>query len=211
MIAALYVDTARGPYPRIRNVECWGFASKDGVQLDMIATSRDARQYVGPWPVVAHPPCGPWGRFRWHYKGGEGDRDCGIRAVEQVRAFGGVLEHPACSSLWYETHLPTPGQPPDKFGGWSIQVNQVDWGHEALKPTWLYFCGVHQSELPDLPPPSEPTKCMVRLRSNPHLLMEVPKKDRHITPLRFAEWLVEAVSGVGDGRISRHDMGPVDA
>lgn len=184
MIAALYVDTEIGPYPRIPGVECWDIA-------------KDARRYRGPWPVIAHPPCGPWGRFRWRYKGGEGDADCALDAVAQVRAYGGVLEHPACSYLWKVIRLPAPGEFPDRYGGWSLAVNQVDWGHQALKPTWLYFCGLRQSDLPDLPPPGQPTKCMVRTRSNPHLLMEVPKKDRHVTPLRFAEWLVQAVSRVG--------------
>ena len=82
MIAALYVDTARGPYARMRGVECWGYATRDGRQLDALAPTRDARDYAGPWPVVAHPPCGPWGRFRRRYLGGEGDRECALVAVD---------------------------------------------------------------------------------------------------------------------------------
>lgn len=71
-VAALYVDP-RGPYPKMLGVECWDEA-------------RDARTYAGPHPVVAHPPCGPWGRLRHLYRGGEGDATCGPAAVE---AWGG--------------------------------------------------------------------------------------------------------------------------
>lgn len=99
-VAALYVDTARGPYPAIPGVECWGFATRDGSQIDAFATDLDARSYAGPHPVVAHPPCGPWGRFWWNYKGGEGSRSCGLRAADQVREWGGLLEHPEHSGLW---------------------------------------------------------------------------------------------------------------
>ena len=76
MVAALYVDPT-GPYVGRPDVDPWDEA-------------RDARLYNGPHPVVAHPPCGPWGKLRDLYLGHE--HDCGPRAVEQVRAFGGVLE-----------------------------------------------------------------------------------------------------------------------
>lgn len=126
MIAALYVDTARGPYARMRGVECWGYATRDGRQLDALAPTRDARDYAGPWPVVAHPPCGPWGRFRRRYLGGEGDRECALVAVEQVRRYGrtrasGVLAPVAC---------------PDRSlhaGRWARQVRRVHGGDQPVR------------------------------------------------------------------------------
>lgn len=189
VVAALYVDTARGPYPRMPGVECWGFSTRNGRQIDAFACNRDARRYDGPHPIVAHPPCGPWGRFYWNYKGGEGARSCGLRAVEQVRAHGGVLEHPAHSSLWDACGMPAPGEGFDIDGGYTLAVRQCDWGHRAAKPTWLYICGA--SSVPDMPPPGEPSHVMVRLLRNNCDKPELPKKERHITPPRFAAWLVE--------------------
>jgi hypothetical protein len=74
LIAALYIDRG-GPYPKMADVDCWDEA-------------RDARLYPGPGPVVAHPPCGPWGRLRHLYRGNE--HDCGPRAVEQLEAPPGI-------------------------------------------------------------------------------------------------------------------------
>jgi len=48
-IAALYV-TPQGAYYNIDNVDPWD-------------EERDARNYSGPWPVVAHPPCQRWGKM----------------------------------------------------------------------------------------------------------------------------------------------------
>ena len=90
MVAALYVDPIRGPYRALPGVERWGWADVHQAGL----WDRDATAYDGPHPVIAHPPCGPWGLFAWRYKGGEGAKNCAIRAVQQVRRWGGVLEHP---------------------------------------------------------------------------------------------------------------------
>lgn len=120
-VAALYIDP-RGHYPTLPDVDAWD-------------ERRDARLYNGPGPVVAHPPCGPWGRLRHLYRGAE--HDCAPRAVEQVRAFGGVLEHPANSRLWKSCSLPEPGCFPDEWGGYTIEVDQCDFGHVARKKTWL--------------------------------------------------------------------------
>lgn len=194
MVAALYVDSARGPYVGLPGVEAWGWADKRGQQLDMLATTRDATAYAGPWPVVAHPPCGPWGRFRRRYLGGEGDAAAGVRAVEQARRWGGVVEHPAHTTLWAAVGAPAPGEPPDQWGGWTLEIEQVDWGHPCHKPTWLYVVGCSSADLPPRPPRGTPTHCMVRLERNPHALPELPKARRHLTPPAFAAWLVALAS-----------------
>lgn len=117
-VVALYVDP-RGPYP--------------GLVTDWYDEKRDARTYTGSLPVVAHPPCGPWGRLRHLSK--HDDPQHGIDAVSVVRRLGGVLEHPKDSKLWGACQIPRPDEPADAWGGFTIRVNQVDWGHPCVKPT----------------------------------------------------------------------------
>lgn len=127
-VAALYIDEL-GPYPSLPGVDAWG-------------ESRDARRYPGPHPVVAHPPCGPWGGLRHQCRGA--GRGLGPIAVAQVQAWGGVLEHPCGSTLWAHCALPRPGEGPDKDGGYALEIEQVGWGHVARKKTWLYIVGVER-------------------------------------------------------------------
>lgn len=121
-VAALYVEP-RGPYPLL--------------VVDWYDIERDARAYIGPHPVVAHPPCETWGRLR-HFATKD-THDLALHAVAMVRRFGGVLEHPASSSLWAECGLPPPDSLfPDQYGGRSYEIAQGDYGHAAPKLTWLY-------------------------------------------------------------------------
>lgn len=143
-VAALYV-LANGPYAGLPNVDLW----------DQV---RDARLYSGPYRVVAHPPCERWGRY-WH--GGPSarvrrvkgdDNGCFEAALKAVRAFGGVLEHPAASSAWEAFGLNAPPRAggwinADWQGGWTCCVDQEHYGHRAQKATWLYAVGV---QLPSL-------------------------------------------------------------
>jgi hypothetical protein len=177
MIAALYVSK-HGPYMTMPNVDPW-------------TADRDATQYAGPWPVVAHPPCGHWGRY--HQKAHDDGRT-GPVAVEQVRRFGGVLEHPKDSKLWNHCGLPYPGGFPDEHGGYSIAVNQYDWGHRASKATWLYIvgCPTVPPRPPVLPPPVYPdTPGKTR-----GMLERLSKIQRSLTPPAFAEWLVSIARSV---------------
>lgn len=143
VIAALYVDP-RGAYAGLPGVECWDEA-------------RDARTYSGPHPVVAHPPCARWCRLaglvqaRWGYQRGD-DGGCFASALESVRRFGGVLEHPAYSDAWPAHQLLEPPRSggwvyADWLGGWTCHVEQGRYGHLAKKATWLYAAHV---DLPSL-------------------------------------------------------------
>jgi hypothetical protein len=142
VIAALYVET-NGVYYGLEDVDPWDEA-------------RDARLYAGPWPVVAHPPCARWSRLagfteaRFGLKRGA-DGGCFGAALEAVRTFGGVLEHPAYSAAWDAFGLPEPlvvaGWTGGTCGGWSAYIEQGRYGLPVKKATWLYGCGV---ELPDL-------------------------------------------------------------
>lgn len=139
-VAALFVDPS-GPYPGLVGAEhCWD-------------AERDAMTYVGPHPVVAHPPCQLWVNFaalNFKRYGGEHNRpgnDGGkfAFALSVVRAFGGVLEHPAASKAWAEYNLARPvrhGWDYMGSGEWVCEVWQSAYGHAARKRTWLFWKGV---------------------------------------------------------------------
>lgn len=147
-VAALFVETG-GSYYGLPSVDPW----------DQV---RDARQYRGPHPVVAHPPCQRWGKL-WagqplHIKRtGErkvkgDDGGCFASALANVRRCGGVLEHPWGSHAWSHFGLNKPPRAggwisADFLGGWTCCVEQGRYGHYARKPTLLYAFGV---ELPEM-------------------------------------------------------------
>lgn len=141
-VAALYVQT-NGIYFGLPDVDPWD-------------AQRDARKYAGPHPVVAHPPCERWGRY-WsggpvakvrRLKGDDGG--CFKAALDAVRRWGGVLEHPEGSHAWRAFNLNTPPRAGgwvtadyfDGFGGWTCCIEQGAYGHRARKATWLYAAGV---------------------------------------------------------------------
>ena len=174
-VAALYVDLRRGPYAALPGVAAYG-------------AEEDATTYAGPDPVVAHPPCGHWGNYsaRAH-----DDGRTGPVAVDQVRTWGGVLEHPRRSKLWRAMGMPKPGEPPDAWGGYTIEVSQHWWGHPAEKRTWLYIVGVPPNRIPPLPEQVPPPPSRVEGRVSRGVIERMAKSKRHLTPPSFAAWLVE--------------------
>ena len=135
MIAALFVET-NGCYFGLAGVDPWDI-------------HRDARLYPGPHPVVAHPPCERWGRFaegsmtrKVHQVGDDGG--CFASALDSLRRWGGVLEHPAHSKAWDQFRIPRPSKTGwTKVGSdlWTCEVEQGHYGHKARKKTWLLVCG----------------------------------------------------------------------
>jgi len=148
VISALYVQT-NGCYFNLDGVDPWDEA-------------KDAREYNGPYPVVAHPPCQRWGKF-WagqplfikqtgirKVKGD--DNGCFEAALNSIRKWGGILEHPWQSHAWPHFNLEVPKRTggwikADEYGGYTCCVEQGRYGHYARKPTLLYAVG---TDLPEL-------------------------------------------------------------
>ena len=148
-VAALFVATD-GCYFGLPGVDPWD-------------VTRDARKYAGPWPVVAHPPCQLWVNFaaiNFKRYGGKHNRPgndggCFASALDSVRTYGGVLEHPAFSNAWTKYRLQRPLRDrralmigwyggDERWGGgrdWVCEVWQSAYGHRARKRTWLYYVG----------------------------------------------------------------------
>lgn len=175
-IAALYVCET-GPYVTMPGVDAW-------------TAARDAKLYAGPHPVVAHPPCGPWSRLS--HLCHKQDRSCAPRAVVQVRAHGGVLEHPAYSKLFRALHLPWPDELPDEHGGRTYEVNQMAWGHVCAKRTWLYAVNVPPAIVFDGVREGGRATAVVAssLRVHERELRAATVDERIHSPIEFAEWLV---------------------
>lgn len=163
------------------------------LDCDVWDIERDARNYIGDAPVVAHPPCRAWGRMRKFAKPRPDEKDLAIFAVATVRRCGGVLEHPASSSLWKAANLPVPGEKADSFGGWTFPVVQFWFGHRAMKATWLYIVGVSPTGVPKIPlvlGDSPRVIAQNHNRKSPRRL-ELTDREREATPLDFAKWLLE--------------------
>ena len=199
-VAALFVATG-GAYFGVDGVDPWD-------------ESRDARKYYGPHPVVAHPPCSAWCQLsgiiekRWGHKRGE-DGGCFASAMDSVRRWGGVLEHPAESHAWraFKLPRPIPGrwlEYIDRDGPWTVEaavceVAQGAYGHRARKRTWLYTVGV--SLLPSLNwDRPKPTATVGKARN--HGGGDLPRlhqKEAKATPLAFRDVLIDlARRSVGD-------------
>lgn len=187
MIAALFVRRD-SIYKTMPGVDAW----------DM---ERDARKWPGGCPVVAHPPCRAWGQLRKLANPRHDEKALALFAVEQVRKYGGVLEHPKKSTLWPEVGLPKPGER-DAWGGWTLPIFQIWWGHRAEKPTYLYIVGCEPADIPTIPlalgaaqyicGSSGRRRDGTRLhKGDPGWRPEITKAEREHTPPALAGWLVE--------------------
>lgn len=189
MIAALFVRKD-SVYKTMAGVDAWD-------------QERDALNYAGTYPVVAHPPCRGWGRLRQFSYATEAERLLAIHACNLIRALGGVLEHPAESSLWAHLGLPRPGRQEILCGnspiGYTIEVDQFHWGHRARKRTWLYIVGCDPDNLPPIPVrEGKATHCVRPTRKYPRL-PSITKPEREKTPPAMAEWLVSVARATSSG------------
>ena len=123
---------------------------KNYPDFDVFDIERDAREFCKKMPVLAHPPCRAWGQLSHMANPRIGEKQLAYFALAQVRLNGGVLEHPASSRFFKEADLPI-GMFTDEFGGFTIEIDQFDFGHVAHKATKLYICGININDLPEMP------------------------------------------------------------
>lgn len=187
MIAALFVQRG-GVYYDLPDVDPWD-------------EERDARLYPGPWPIVAHPPCARWGRY-WNRGGHElgADDGCFAAALEALKRWGGVLEHPEGSAAWRHFDLATPPRSggwinADFYGElWTCCVEQGAYGFRSSKKTWLLCSQVEPKILQwgkvlrhDLTPG--------RARRT-GILQKLSRRQRSATPLEFRDVLLSMARSV---------------
>lgn len=162
--------------------------------VEVYDVERDARTYDGPFPVVAHPPCRAWGRLRTFANPRPDERNLARLSVALVREFGGVLEHPAGSTLWDSQLLPPPGGQRDAFGGWTLAAPQKWWGHKAEKATWFYIVGCAPRSIPAIPYVMGEAAYVVQSRKRHDHRPHISKADREHTPPELCSWLVSLAS-----------------
>lgn len=164
---------------------------------DVYDAERDARTFPGGLPLVAHPPCRLWGQLHAlaRCENPEAEKSLGVWCANQVREWGGVLEHPIRSKLWAAANLPRPGER-DSFGGFTVAMPQQWFGHRAEKWSWFYVCGIEPKELPEIPfqigEASHVIDTTKRLGKGVRGWRPcVNKRERDATPPLLAAWLIE--------------------
>ena len=121
-------------------------SDSSGEPLDCWDEERDAMKWPGGNPLVAHPPCRLFCKLKHMSTAPQLEKQLAYWAVGQVQRWGGVLEHPAGSTLWRELELPRPGKRDEL--GFTVGLEQYWFGHPSTKKTWLYVSGTTPSEIP---------------------------------------------------------------
>lgn len=159
--------------------------------LECFDEKRDATTFDFSTPVIAHPPCRLWSRLRKFSTAPKEEKELALFAIDAVRLCGGILEHPASSTLFKE-YLPPAGQT-DDFGGFCFSVNLNWFGFPAQKKTWLYVCGLTRSEVPAIPLQFHPVTKVIESHSHkPGRTQQLPslqKSLRSKTPLELCKYL----------------------
>lgn len=125
-------------------------AYKKRLNWDVYDVDRNALNFNQNTPVVCHPPCRKWGKLaHMATKAKPQEKQLALWCIKKIRQNKGILEHPNGSKL-FGNYIPDTGEI-DKYGGFTILIDQYDFGHVAHKKTKLYICGINKNDLPPLP------------------------------------------------------------
>lgn len=173
------------------------FVRKDSIYKSLTRDcwdiERNALNWPGGNPLIAHPPCRAWGQLAHFAKPRPDEKELAIWSIEQIRKHGGVLEHPRASKLWKVLNLPL-GNEIDQYGGYTLSVNQHWWGHRAEKKTLLYIVGCKRMDLPAMPLNFDLITHVITntaRKGTRGYKKRVTQYERESTPIEFARWLIE--------------------
>jgi hypothetical protein len=157
----------------------------------------NALNYTGSAACIHHPPCRLWSRLKGLSSADENEKYLALWSVRKVQLNGGILEHPADSSLFKTCNLPMPGSS-DEFG-FTISIDQYHFGHKARKRTWLYIVGIKQTDsiLNYKTIPGSP-KYWLGHNNRPGRKQPMPQKEHSTTPIRFAKYLVKICAKINN-------------
>ena len=146
--------------------------------MDCYDKDRNARTFIGDYPVIAHPPCRGWSRSMSKLsKPDPGEMDLAYFCIERILRNGGVLEHPFLSNfvtLFLEDV---------RFQ--VIRLDQDWFGNEFRKRTWLLMPrGYEVQEMPFR---------LVTYGGSKKQWANINPKRRMETPIEFAHWLIDLV------------------
>lgn len=154
--------------------------------FDPWTVSRNALNARSNSPAVYHPPCQQWGRLKRFAKVNPIEKLLAVWALDRVRLFGGVLEHPRSSDLWkLVSDDAVKGY--DEHGGFLLSVNLHWFGYPAQKKTVLYIVGCRRSELPQIPLNFNAVHKVVGKRTPGQT--EIQRSKRSETPTQMVEWI----------------------
>lgn len=177
LVPVLFVHS-RSNYKKIPGFDCYD-------------EKRNALNYTGREPVIAHPPCRLWSRLRSFSNAPASEKNFAVWSIELVRKFGGIVEHPYDSQLWKHIDCPGVGKF-DKFGGTSFVFDQFDFGYYTRKRTRLYIVGLNSlSELP---------RSNIRFEPVARKFDNLSPKQRSETTPALCMWFLEIIKKINENK-----------
>ena len=164
--------------------------------FDCYDVKRNAFNYTGRTPLIAHPPCRLFSRLRMLSSASPIEKKCAYFALARIRQFGGILEHPRSSTLWLNGNFKLDGSV-DEYGGFLRSVNLSWFGFPAQKKTMLYFCGINPGQLPPFPLSLDAVTHVISSSSN-NGKKELSALYRSKTPQLMIDYFLKVLAIIND-------------
>lgn len=138
--------------------------------LDVWDEKRNAYNYSGTNPIIAHPPCAQWSRLKGLANENAFYKDLAMFCLERIQLYGGILEQPEGSSFFkYAGIKPT------------LSIDQFWFGYPIRKRTWLYIHGFKPLPVP------------LRFDAIEKMFGQLTKPQRSFTTMQLAMWFVDTI------------------